>query len=111
MNNEYKNISLKCFQAKRWKKIVVLAFAIALLILPLDAKQQKQYSDLRDAYQLMDLGQYRCALETFNVYINSHMPIYWKLQNIINGNNSRYSFEGIEMAISTCENQINRIEE
>ena len=107
MKNRDNEMGLKPIIKSKWRKILVVAMIMALIIMPLDAIQQIQYNSVREAYTQMERGEYRVALENLEEYKNSHTSsLYWELQYLINGKDSEYGIGMIEKAIKECNEKI-----
>lgn len=107
MKNRDNEMELKPIIKSIWWKLLVVALVIALIIMPLDSIQQMQYNSVREAYSQMESGEYKAALVKLEDYKDSHSSVvYWKLHNLINGKDSEYGIDKIEMAIKTCEEKM-----
>ncbi len=88
---------------KKWyKKIILVSFILALIIIPFDLNHQKQLQMVNQAYSHMNQGEYDEALEKFSAYYEGHSEIYWILQSFIYGGDSQYSKQSIEKEIRLC---------
>lgn len=107
MENRVNEMELKPIIKSKWRKILVAAMIMALIIMPLDVIQQMQYNSVREAYTQMERGEYRVALENLEEYKKSHSSsLYWELQYLINGKDSEYGITMIEKAIKACNEKI-----
>lgn len=92
----------------KWKRIVIAVTVCMAIIIPLDAKQQKQYATVRTAYMQMEMYNYEVAYDMFESYINCHSSIYWNLERIVNGKDSDFGYENIERSMDICLTAINK---
>ena len=95
-------------QPIRKKILIITAFAVIMLtIFKVDDWQQKRYALVRDGYQQMSQGEYQKAEEEFSQYLDGvSFPLYWKLQYLVNRDET--SYENVRN-ISGTKNRVKQI--
>ena len=100
-NNDIKLKSV--FSNKNWKCIVVIVLVATLIMGILDTRLQKQYGEVRSAYEMMYDGQYKDAIIIFEEYLDSHTSLFWKIERLINGPDSEVGYNKITEVIESYE--------
>ena len=85
---------------------IVLIVVLMIFVFSADAWQQYRFETANRAYTMMEKQEYAEAAELMEQYLDVSWTPYWKMMELVNGKNNKFSKTEAEAALAKCREMI-----
>ena len=85
---------------------IVLIAVLMIFAFSADAWQQYRFETANRAYTMMEKQEYAEAAELMEQYLDVSWTPYWKMMELVNGKNNKFSKAEAEAALEKCREMI-----
>lgn len=86
--------------------VIVLIAVLIIFVFSADAWQQYRFETANRAYTMMEKQEYAEAAELMEQYLDVSWTPYWKMMELVNGKNNKFSKAEAEAALEKCREMI-----
>lgn len=85
---------------------IVLFVVLMIFVFSADEWQQYRFETVNRAYMMMEKQEYAEAAELMEQYLDVSWTPYWKMMELVNGKNNKFSKAEAEAALAKCREMI-----
>ena len=85
---------------------IVLIVVLMIFVFSADEWQQYRFEMANRAYTMMEKQEYAEAAELMEQYLDVSWTPYWKMMELVNGKNNKFSKTEAESALAKCGEMI-----